>query len=86
MAEKKEIIGYYTDDGNIYCVDCILKTQEQIRKEIEKAITVKETEVELYFCDGCKKEIKQTDLKVSYEGGMVVNREKNRTGTKGDES
>jgi MinD superfamily P-loop ATPase len=54
MAEKKEIIGYYTDDGNIYCVDCILKTQEEIRKEIEKAITVEDTEEELYFCDGCK--------------------------------
>jgi len=25
MVEKKEkeIIGYYTDDGNIYCVECI---------------------------------------------------------------
>ena len=40
MTEKKEITGYYTDDGNIYCVDCILKTEEQIREEIEKAITV----------------------------------------------
>ena len=58
MAEEKEIIGYYTDDGNIYCVDCILKTQEQIGKEIEKAITVEDTEGELYFCDGCKKEMK----------------------------
>jgi hypothetical protein len=58
MAEKKEIIGYYTDDGNIYCVDCILKTQEQIKKEIEKAIAVEDREEELYFCDGCKKEIK----------------------------
>jgi hypothetical protein len=58
MAEKKEIIGYYMDDGNIYCVDCILKTQEQIRKEIEKAFTVEEGEEELCFCDGCKKEIK----------------------------
>jgi hypothetical protein len=58
MAEKKEIIGYYTDDGNIYCVDCILKTQEQIKKEIEKAFSAEDTEEELYFCDGCKKEIK----------------------------
>ncbi|OGP78718.1 MAG: hypothetical protein A2V86_17050 [Deltaproteobacteria bacterium RBG_16_49_23] len=59
MAEhkKKEIIGYYTDDGSIYCVDCVLKTQEQIRKEIEKAITAEDTEKELYFCDGCKKEM-----------------------------
>jgi hypothetical protein len=35
MAEnKKEIIGYYADDRNIYCVDCILKNQETIKKKI----------------------------------------------------
>jgi len=27
MAEKREIVGYYTDDGNIYCVDCINKVK-----------------------------------------------------------
>ena len=58
MAGKKEMIGYYTDDGNIYWVDCILKTQEQIKEEIEKAITEEDIEEELYFCDGCNKEIK----------------------------
>jgi mannose/fructose-specific phosphotransferase system component IIA len=60
MAEekKKEIIGYYTDDRNIYCVDCILKNQETIQKKIEKAITVDDTGEELIFCDDCKKEIK----------------------------
>ena len=59
MAEgkKKEIIGYYTDDRNIYCVDCILKNQETIKKKIEKAITADDTGEELIFCDECKKEI-----------------------------
>ena len=59
MAEKKkkEIIGYYTDDRNIYCVDCILKDQETVKKKIEKAITVDDTMEELIFCDECKKEI-----------------------------
>jgi hypothetical protein len=57
MAEKKEIIGYHTDDGNIYCVDCILKNQETIKKKIEKAITADDTGEELIFCDECKKEI-----------------------------
>ena len=59
MAEdkKKEIIGYYTDDRNIYCVDCILKNQETIKRKIEKAITTHDTGKELIFCDECKKEI-----------------------------
>jgi len=59
MDEKKEkeIIGYHTDDGNIYCVDCINKDNE-IMKKIEKAITGGDSEKGLYFCEGCEKEIK----------------------------
>jgi hypothetical protein len=57
MAEKKEIIGYYTDDGNIYCVDCIKKDIEII-KEIDRAMTSDDLEKNPYVCDGCKGEIK----------------------------
>jgi len=59
MVEKKEkeIIGYYTDDGNIYCVECMNKDSE-IMKKIEKAITEEDSEEGLYFCEGCEKEIK----------------------------
>ena len=59
MAEKKEkeIIGYYTDDRNIYCVECINKDNEMMKK-IEQAITSEDSEETLYFCEGCKKEIK----------------------------
>jgi CobQ-like glutamine amidotransferase family enzyme len=59
MNEKKEkeIIGYYTDDGNIYCVECIDKDRE-IMKKIEKALTEENSEEGLYFCEGCEKEIK----------------------------
>ncbi len=57
MAEKREIIGYYTDDGNIYCVDCINKDIE-IMKEIDRAITSDDLEENPYVCDGCKGEIK----------------------------
>jgi len=57
MAEKKEIIGYYTDDGNIYCVDCINKDIE-IMKEIDRAMTSDDLEENPYVCDGCKGEIK----------------------------
>jgi len=57
MAEKKEIVGYYTDDGNIYCVDCINKDIE-IMKEIDRAMTSDDLEENPYVCDGCKGEIK----------------------------
>jgi hypothetical protein len=58
MAEEKGIIGYYTDDRNVYCVDCILKNQEMMKKKIEKAITADDTDEGELFCDECKKEIK----------------------------
>ncbi len=60
MADKKEneIIGYYTDEKSIYCVDCILKNQETMKRNIEKAITADDAGEALIFCDGCKKEIK----------------------------
>ncbi|OGQ08338.1 MAG: hypothetical protein A2026_20270 [Deltaproteobacteria bacterium RBG_19FT_COMBO_46_12] len=55
--KEKEIIGYYTEDGNIYCVECINKDNE-IMIKIEKAITEEDSEEGLYFCEGCEKEIK----------------------------
>jgi hypothetical protein len=57
MTEKEEAIGYYTEDGDIYCVECINKDSKMMEK-IEKAITAEDSEKSLYFCDGCKKEIK----------------------------
>jgi hypothetical protein len=57
MTEKEEVVGYYTEDGNIYCVECINKDSEIIKK-IEQAITAEDSEKSLYFCDGCEKEIK----------------------------
>ena len=59
MAEKKEkeIIGYYTDDRNIYCVECINKNIG-IMKRIDQAITAEDSEEGLYFCSECEKKIK----------------------------
>ena len=59
MVEEKgkEIIGYFTDERNIYCVECINKDSE-IMKKIEKAITADDTEEGELFCDECNKEIK----------------------------
>jgi hypothetical protein len=60
MADKKEeeIIGYLTDERNIYCTDCILKNQKLMKKKIERAITADDTEEGELFCDECGKEIK----------------------------
>jgi len=57
MTEKEEAVGYYTEDGNIYCVDCINKESE-IMKRIDQAITAEDSEESVYFCEGCEKEIK----------------------------
>ena len=59
MADKreKEVIGYFTDDRNIYCVECINKNRE-IMEKIERAITNDDTDEGELFCDECKKEIK----------------------------
>jgi hypothetical protein len=57
MAEKGEVVGYYTEDGDIYCVECINK-DSGIMKKIDQAITAEDSEESVYFCDGCEKEIK----------------------------
>ncbi len=57
MIEKKAVIGYYTEDGNIYCVECINKDIE-IMKKIDHAIAADDSEETLYVCEGCKGEIK----------------------------
>ena len=55
--KEKEIIGYFTDDRNIYCIECINKNRE-IMEKIEKAITADDTGEGELFCDECNKEIK----------------------------
>jgi hypothetical protein len=57
MTEKEEAVGYYTEDGSIYCVECINKDSE-IMKKIDQAITAEDSEESVYFCEGCEKEIK----------------------------
>ena len=57
MTEKKEVVGYATEDGNIYCVECINKDRE-MREKIEKAITADDSEEDVYFCDLCENQIK----------------------------
>ncbi len=57
MGNENEIIGYFTDYRNIYCVDCINKNKE-IMERIDRAITADEAEEGELFCDECKKEIK----------------------------
>ena len=56
-TKKKEVIGYYTEDGEIYCVDCIKKNVKTMQ-EIDRAIGAEDPDGSLLFCDGCQKEIK----------------------------
>ena len=55
--KEKEIIGYFTDDRNIYCVECINKNRE-IMEKIERAITTDDAEEGELFCDECNRKIK----------------------------
>jgi hypothetical protein len=57
MKGEKEVVGYYTEDGHIYCVECINKDSELMEK-IRRAITAENSEERLYFCDLCEKQIK----------------------------
>jgi hypothetical protein len=57
MTEKEEVVGYYTEYGNIYCVECINKDSEMMKK-IDQAITAENSKESVYFCEGCEKEIK----------------------------
>ena len=57
MTEKEGVVGYYTEDGNIYCVECINEDSE-LMKKIDQAITAEDSEESIYFCEGCEKEIK----------------------------
>ena len=55
--KKKEVLAYYTEDGDIYCVDCINKNVKMM-KEIDRAITTEDSEETLLFCEGCEKTIR----------------------------
>jgi hypothetical protein len=57
MTEKEEVVGYYIEDGSIYCVECI-NNDSEIMKKIDQAITAEDSEESVYFCEGCEKEIK----------------------------
>ena len=57
MSKKEEIVGYYAEDGNIYCVECINKNSE-IMRTIDKAITADDSELNVYSCEECKEKIK----------------------------
>ena len=56
--KKTEIIGYYTEDENIYCTECIRKNIE-IMKKVEQAIASEGPQEGLYFCDECGKEMRR---------------------------
>jgi len=56
MSKEKEVVGYHTEDKHKYCIECI-NNEREIMEKLEKAITVKDTEENLYFCDLCERKI-----------------------------
>jgi hypothetical protein len=55
MTEEEAAVGYYTKTEYLLCR---VHVGQEIIKKIERAITAEDSEENLYFCDGCKKEIK----------------------------
>ena len=56
MAEKEIVVGYHTEDGHNYCVECI-SNESEIAKMISQAITARDLIENLYFCDLCETRI-----------------------------
>jgi len=56
-GKEKEVIGYYTEDENIYCVECI-KRNIEIMKKVEQAITADLPDESILLCNGCGKKFK----------------------------
>jgi len=57
MTEKKEVIGYYTEDGNIYCIEFIYRNIEILNKLI--VLLQRRIQKKTYiFCDECGEKIK----------------------------
>ena len=59
--ENGEVIGYYTEDENIYCTECIRKNSE-VMKKVEQAITADGSDC-VYRCDGCGKEMRRKGIR-----------------------
>lgn len=57
MIGRKQVVGYYTEDGNIYCAECIYQDIEILNK-IDRAITAEDSEENLYICDERKEKVK----------------------------
>ena len=58
QPKKQKVIGYYVDDGNIYCVDCIKKNYDSMKEALEAAVSAEDLEGHSYVCEECKKTIK----------------------------
>ena len=56
-TQKQNVIGYYADDGNIYCVDCIKKNYASMKDALEDAVSAEDLEAHSYVCEECKKTI-----------------------------
>ena len=53
MYNREDIIGYHTDDGEIWCVDCWSDKESNE----DSIITKKGFEDKIFFCDNCGNQI-----------------------------
>ncbi len=59
--DKEEVIGYFTEDENIYCTECTRKSIE-VMKKVAQAITADGSD-RVYRCDGCGKEMRRKGVR-----------------------
>jgi hypothetical protein len=57
MKRINEVIGYQTEDGKVYCMECVRKNYDLLKGRIEGAIIGNEFEENRYVCAGCQEEI-----------------------------
>ncbi len=57
MKRINEVIGYQTEDGRIYCMECVRKNYELLKGRIEGTMIGNEFEENRYVCAGCQEEI-----------------------------
>lgn len=57
MKRTREVLGYETQDGKLYCMNCFRKNHERMKDEIVGVVIGEEFVENRYICDACGQEI-----------------------------
>jgi hypothetical protein len=57
MKRINGVVGYQTEDGQAYCMECIRKNYDLLKGRLEGAVIGNEFEENRYVCAGCQEEI-----------------------------